>query len=585
MCGIVGVISDKNIVPVTLEGLSRLEYRGYDSAGIAVISEGALHIRKGVGKLAKVESENQLSELKGNIAIGHVRWATHGGVTKANAHPHTDCAGRIAVVHNGIIDNYQELKASLPSHQFKSQTDTEVIAHLIEEYLSNGGSITLAVRSAISSLKGSYALLVVDLNEPDVIIAARKNSPLIVGIGDGSNFIASDALCFKGHTDKVIYVDDGEIVVMTKNSVEFYDDKCNLVKHNLVTLTTDNGNGHKHYMLQEILEQPEAIRKAIQQDKSLVMDIALDILRARQVIFSGSGTSRYAALVGRYIFSKLANKFCDVIWASEFQYFTDPIDKGTLVIAISQSGETADVLRGVKQAKEHGAKVFSVVNTYGSSLSRMSDNALFLKCGAEISVAATKSFIAELSVFYLIAYAMINRIDKAIESLVPLSFQIETNLENLCRQSEYIARTLKNKTVFYYIGRGINFSIAGEGALKHKEVAYVFAEGMSAGELKHGTLALIEDGTPIIAICPADYTYEETIANLNEAKARGAFIVGISDKQNQVFDEWVQIPTTEEIFYPLVSVIPLQLIAYYSAVIRGHDVDRPRNLAKSVTVL
>jgi len=337
-------------------------------------------------------------------------------------------------------------------------------------------------------------------------------------------------------------------------------------------------------MLKEIFEQPQSIRQALMQDDKLVMDMAIDMLRARQIVLTGCGTSRNAALVGRYVFSKLTGIFSEVVIGSEFQYFSDSIDKNTVVIAISQSGETADVIQGVKKAKEVGAKIFSLVNTRGSTLARMSDKTLYLHCGPEIAVAATKSFISQLTIFYLLAFAMINRTKEGKEKMLPISHLIEENLAHNNAGLAQLASTFKDQKNFYYLGRGINYSIAGEGALKLKEIAYVHAEGMPAGELKHGTLALVESGTPVVAICPDDYTYGETVSNALETKARGACVIGVSDKAHSAFDHWVHIPKVEEIFYPLVSVIPLQLFAYHSALVRGFSPDQPRNLAKSVTV-
>jgi len=338
------------------------------------------------------------------------------------------------------------------------------------------------------------------------------------------------------------------------------------------------------FMLKEILEQPQTVRCALMQDKNLIMNIAMDILRARQVVLTACGTSRYAALIGRYIFSKLAGKFSDVIMASEFAYFSDSIDKNTLVIAVFQSGETADVIQGVKKAKENGATIISLVNVIGSSLARMSDRVLYLNCGPEIGVAATKSFVAQLTLFYLLAFAMANRLEEGIEKIGVISTLIEENLRDNGKRLDRLVQQLKEKNDFYYIARGINFAIAGEGALKLKEISYIHAEGMPAGELKHGTLALIEKGTPVVAICPRDYTFDETLSNVAETKARGAFVIGVSDQPEQLFDEWIGIPPVEEIFYPLVSIVPLQLLAYHLAVARGLDPDKPRNLAKSVTV-
>jgi glucosamine--fructose-6-phosphate aminotransferase (isomerizing) len=493
------------------------------------------------------------------------------------------------VAHNGIIENHQELRSYLsPRHKFTSDTDTEVIPHLIEEYLEDGMPLETAVLQVTKKLRGSYALLAVSAKEPNKIVATRKDSPLVIGLGNSGNFAASDTLPFLEETNRVIFIEDGETVVLTKDKVSLLDSQGREVIREPAEVDWKWDGATKqdcpYFMLKEILEEPQAVRSALMQDKNQIMEMAMDVLRARQIVFTACGTSRYAALIGRYAFSRIAGKFSDVIMASEFEYFSDSIDKNTLVIAISQSGETADVIQGVKSAKAKGATIFSVVNVVGSSLARMSDRVLYLNCGPEIGVAATKTFLSQLVVFYLLAFAMVNRFDEGIEKLERVCHLIKRNLSHNGTRVSKIAKKLGKKKDFYYIARGINFAIAGEGALKLKEIAYVHAEGMPAGELKHGTLALVEKDTPVVAICPCDYTFDETLSNIAETKARGAFVTGISDRREQSFDEWIEIPKVEEIFYPLVSIVPLQLLAYYFAVARGLDPDKPRNLAKSVTV-
>lgn len=589
MCGIIGFIGDREAAPLILNGLRKLEYRGYDSAGMATSVDSHLCIKKGVGQLSEVEQRHQLAELPGRVGIGHVRWATHGKVTVENAHPHFDCHQGIAVVHNGIIENYQELRSHLSlRHKFTSDTDTEVIPHLIEEYMEDGTPLERAVFQMSKRLKGSYAILVISATDPQKIVGTRKDSPLVIGVGRGSNFIASDTLPFLEETNRVIFIEDGETVTLTGNGVSIIDSEGRQVKREpqRVDWKCDAASkqGYDFFMLKEIFEQPQAMRRSLMQERNLIMDMAMDILRARQIVLTACGTSRYAALIGRYAFSKLAGKFSDVIMASELQYFSDSVDRNTLIIAVSQSGETADVIQGVKKAKENGATVFSLVNVVGSTLARISDRVLYLNCGPEIAVAATKSFVNQLTLFYLLAFAMVNKLDEGAEKLEAISNLIEANLYHNETEIPKIVEKLKSKNDFYYIARGINFAMAGEGALKLKEIAYVHAEGMPAGELKHGTLALIENGTPVVVICPNDYTFSESLANATETKARGAFVIGVSDKEDKVFDEWVKIPTVEEIFYPLVTVVPLQLFAYHSAIARGLEPDKPRNLAKSVTV-
>ena len=589
MCGIVGFAGDREAAPILLGALGKLEYRGYDSAGIATSVNSHLCVRKDAGQLAEVEQTHHLSALPGKVGIGHVRWATHGEVNQENAHPHLDCKQNVAVVHNGIIDNYQQLRTRLGSkHKFLSDTDSEVVPHLIEEYMHNGASLEAAVFQATKELTGSYALIAVSAAEPQKIVAARKDSPLVIGVGTRGNFVASDTLSFLEETDQAIFVEDGETVILTGERVSILDSDGREVKREPRQVDWKRGEatkqGYDCFMLKEIMEQPQAIRCALMQDKNLIIEMAMDILRARQVVLTACGTSRYAALIGRYVFSRLAGKFGDVVMASEFQYFSDSVDKNTLVIAVSQSGETADVIQGVKKAKENGATVFSLVNVAGSTLARMSDKVVYLNCGPEIGVAATKSFTSQLAVFYLLGFAMVNKFDEGAQKITAIAHLIESNFQHNGERLTTLAQRLKAKNDFYYIARGINFATAGEGALKLKEIAYVHAEGMPAGELKHGTLALIERGTPVVAICPSDYTFHETLANVAETKARGAFAIGVCDRQEPIFDEWIKIPQVEEIFYPLVCILPLQLLAYHMARARGLDPDKPRNLAKSVTV-
>jgi len=588
MCGIIGCVGDGAAAPFLVKALRNLEYRGYDSAGIATISDGKVCAEKDVGKLDQVCGKHDLHGLPGNIGIGHVRWATHGDVTQANAHPHFDCKKQIAVVHNGIVENYQELRTRLESkHRFVSQTDTEVIPHLIEEYMDGGASLEEAVLKASRQLKGCYAFAAISVKEPDRVVATRRESPLVVGANAHQAFIASDALAFLEETNRVVFLEDGETVILGK-TITFLDPDGHLTKKEFkeVDWKWDQATkqGFDFYMMKEIMEEPQAIRCATMQDKKLLLEMAIGILRSRQVVITACGTSRFAALVGRYLFSRLAGTFCDVIMASEFQYFSDSVDKNTLVIAVSQSGETADVIQGVKRARENGATIYSLVNTVGSTLARMSEKVIYLNCGPEIGVVATMTFMSELALFYLLAFTMANKLDEGLQQLLDICPKIDDCLSRNSKKLQRLAQTTRDKHDFYYIARGINFAIAAEGALKMKEISYVHAEGMPAGELKHGTLALVEKDTPVIVICPQDYTYEETVANAHETKARGAYVVGVSEEMNPIFDEWIEIPQVDEVFQPLVTVVPLQLLAYYSALARGRDPDKPRNLAKSVTV-
>ena len=590
MCGIIGYCGQKPAVPVVLEALKCLEYRGYDSAGVASLYDGKLLIRKDAGKVDEVIQRHALAGLPGNVAIGHTRWATHGGVTQLNAHPHSDCTGSVAVVHNGIIENNEQLRQELTKsgHRFSSETDSEVIPHLLEDELKNGHSLQQAVLSIAPKLEGSYAFLAVALDDPGKVIGTRKNNPLIVGIDAHDCYISSDALAFSQYTNQVMGLEDNEVVALTQEGIEFFDAQGNRVVKQARKLdhswAESKKGAYQHFMLKEIMEQAEVLTRIVDQDGKKFTEIALDILRARQVIITACGTSRYAALVGRYLFSKVGKKFCDVVMASEFGYFADSVDKNTVVIAVSQSGETADVVEGVKAAREVGARVISIVNRPNSILTDLSHQVIYLNCGSEIAVAATKSFLAQLAIFYLLSFSMVNSFDEAVARLTDLSAEITRVLDWNKSELIKLSQKLKDKNDFYYIARGINFAIASEGALKLKEISYIHAEGMPAGELKHGTLALIEPGTPVVVICPADYTFSETLSNAIESKSRGAYIIGVSDRESDIYDSWIRIPQVDELLYPVVATVPLQLLAYYSAVNRGCDPDRPRNLAKSVTV-
>jgi len=590
MCGIIGYSGKKPAIPIVLEALKLLEYRGYDSAGVASLYNGKLLIRKDAGKIDEVIQKHKLADLPGTVAIGHTRWATHGAVNQINAHPHSDCGGRVAVVHNGIIENNQQLRQELTriGHKFTTETDTEIIPHLLEDELKNGCSLEQAVLNIAPKIEGSYAFVVISLDDPGKVVGTRKNNPLIVGVDGHDYFISSDALAFSQYTNQVISLEDNEVVMLTQEGIEFFDERGNkLVKQARKldhTWAESHKGGYQHFMLKEIMEQAQVLDQIIRQDEKRFTNIALDILRAQQVIITACGTSRYAALVGRYLFSRVGKKFCDVVMASEFGYFVDSVDKNTVVIAVSQSGETADVIEGVKAARDAGAQVISIVNRPNSILTELSHHVIYLNCGAEIGVAATKTFLSELVIFYLLSFSMVNSFGEAAAKLTDLSSEIIRVLDWNKSELIKLSQKLKDKNDFYYIARGINFAIASEGALKLKEISYIHAEGMPAGELKHGTLALIEPGTPVVVICPADYTFLETLSNAMETKSRGAYIIGVSDKESDIYDSWIKIPKVDELLYPMVAVVPLQLLAYYLAINRGCNPDKPRNLAKSVTV-
>lgn len=589
MCGIIGYTGKERAAPIVLEGLRKLEYRGYDSAGVASALNGTLNLKKAAGKIDDIDKTHKLGELPGHTAIAHTRWATHGGVTQENAHPHMDCTKTIAVVHNGIVDNYRELRNMLKErgHIFDSETDTEVIPHLIEEYLKEGDTLEGATRLASQKLKGSYAFIAISVHTPGKILAIRKGNPLVIGIGNGGSFATSDILALQD-CESVVFPDDGELAVLGSERVDFLNAEGEQIQKKTSVLDMNNCEYSKgmyeHFMLKEIMEEPQAIRTATIQDEQVFTRLAMDILRARQVVITACGTSRYAALVGRYLFSDVAKKFCDVVMASEFEYFSQSIDRNTVVIAVSQSGETADVIEGVKRAKANGAQIISIVNRYGSILSRMSDDVIYLGCGPEVAVAATKSMVGQLAIFYLLAYAMRNEFNPAVHNLKDLADGLEQTLNSNGKGIKELAVLFKDASDFYYIARGMNSPIASEAALKLKEISYIHAEGLPAGELKHGTLALIEEGTPVVVLCPNDNTFHDTLSNGIEAKARGAYIIGVSDKKDEVFDFWIKIPHVDDILYPLISIAPLHLLAYYLALERGKDPDKPRNLAKSVTV-
>lgn len=590
MCGIIGYVGMRPAGEIAFKGLQRLEYRGYDSAGVACLHEGKIEVRKDVGKVGEINEKHHLSEMKGSIAIGHSRWASHGGVTRENSHPHSSCDSSIAVVHNGIIENYSELREELKGkgHSFTSQTDTEVIPHLIEEEAKTSKYFEEAVRRASKKLAGSFAILAISSKEPEKIIAVRKESPLVIGLGEGEVFTASDAMPFLEFTNKALFMEDDEMAIVTKGKVELYDlDGRKVVRtHTAIEWSAESVDkqGFEHYMLKEILEQPRTIKNALVQDKNVLEEIAREIMISKDVKIVACGTSRHAGLIGRSLFSKLSRKSCEVYIASEFAYFASSCSKETLIIAISQSGETADVLTGLKKAKTEGARIISLVNVVGSSIARMSDKVLYLNAGPEIAVASTKAFTSQLTLLYLIAFAMAGRLEEGIRELKEVSKKASECIELNQGKAMEIARQFKQKEHIYYLARGVNFPVALEGALKLKEVSYIHAEGMPAGELKHGTLALVERDTPVIVINPIDYTFNDTISNALETKARGAKIIGVSNEPNQIYDELFKLPETNELFYPLLSILPLQLLAYYSAKERGCNVDFCRNLAKSVTI-
>ncbi|VFJ12981.1 glutamine--fructose-6-phosphate transaminase (isomerizing) [Candidatus Nitrosocosmicus franklandus] len=590
MCSIIGYSGQLTLAaPLLVESLKKMEYRGYDSVGIATLNKGNILVSKGVGKVAEVDQQMQLNKLPGEIGIGHTRWATHGGVTDTNAHPHYSCSANIAVVHNGIIENYQELKSELEKegHIFKSQTDSEVIAHLLErDYEQSNSSIVDAMTNTCKKIRGSFAFVAVFNN--GVIAGARFDEPLIIGISSDALFLSSDVLGFLKYTDKAIFLDNGDIVIIEDKKYTIFDASRKNVNRPVTQVAWELGSADKgkfaHYTIKEIHEQSSTMLKPLEPSNDFET-FCKYINNASNVYITGSGTSYNCGLLGKLLLSKFARKRTEVYMSSEFQYFSDTVEPDSVVIAISQSGETADVLHSVKQAKENGAKILSIVNIPTSSLARMSDCFVTLNCGPEIGVAATKSFLNQLMILYKIVYiisgqnirfdsAELVKLQKSVQSVLDLDFKIRNIIGSLDHNVKDI----------YILGRSIHYPIALEGSLKIKELAYVHAEGIAAGELKHGPLALIDKESVVIVLNPNDETYRDVLSSTNEIKSRGAFIIGISDLKNDLYDVFIELPKLERYLYPIVEIIPLQMMSYYLAVQKQLDPDYPRNLAKSVTV-
>ena len=619
MCGIVGYVGDKQVVGVILDGLRKLEYRGYDSAGIAVVDEDCqLAIRRAEGKLRNLEEVIRLKPLDGNYGIGHTRWATHGRPTEENAHPHRDASGNIVVVHNGVIDNFLPLKRRLQEqgHKFVTETDTEVIAHLIGKYYDEGaGSLEAATQRAITELRGIFALAIVSALEPEKIVAVRQGPPIVIGLGQNEYFIASDIPPILYHTRDVFFLGDGEMCVVTRNGVEVTDFEGNSVTPSVQRITWDpimaEKGGFKHYMLKEIYEQPRAVRDTVlgrvsQQTGRVYLD-EMDISEAEFRSFTSikaiaCGTSLHAAMAGKYMLEELARLPVEIDYASEFRYRDPILNDKTLVVAISQSGETADTLAAVREAKEKGAKILSICNVQGSMLVRESHGTILTHAGPEIGVASTKAFTAQMTVFYLLALYLgqLRGLLQEAESLAHVRAlnSLPVKLESLLgcdEQIEKLAREFHRAQDFLYLGRGINFPIALEGALKLKEISYIHAEGYPAGEMKHGPNALIDEDLPVVVIATRDddneasrLRFEKTLSNMVEVKARDGKVIALvtegDTEARQVADQVIEIPTASDLISPTLAIVPLQLLAYHIGVRRGCDVDQPRNLAKSVTV-
>ena len=586
MCGIIGCVSDEPVAEVLLDGIRRVEYRGYDSAGMVTISGGRVNVRKGAGRIVEIEQKHRLSGLKGAIGMAHTRWATHGGVTDRNAHPHTSCHESVSVVHNGIIENYVPLKLALSrkGHKFKSETDTEVIAHLVEQEYSRTRDPLKATAAAVKRLKGQYAIGLLFQDRPDRIIGVRKDAPLILGVGDGRMFIASDVLAFIEHTDRTVFLDNRETVELTKDGYRIFGPDGVEVKRRPTQVAWELSDVSKtdfaHYTLKEIHEQPNTVVSAAVQDPARLAAFASSIKKAKSLFITASGTSYHAGLLLKSRLNREAGIRCEAIVSGELRAHTGFLKKGTVVVVFSQSGETADVLEAVKEARERGAKILSIVNAAGSTLARESDVVLLLNCGPEVGVAATKSFTAQVVVANLVADAVLG---ERANGMLELSQAVKKVL-GVEAEVKRLALKYAQRPDFYFVARGYQSPVALEGALKLKELSYIHAEGMAASELKHGTLALIEKGTPVVVVNPSGEGHAESLSSAEELKARGAHVIGVSDQPDAVYAHTIVVPKVQPKFMPIVEVVPLQLLAYYSAVARKNDPDYPRNLAKSVTV-
>ncbi|HEU4434335.1 MAG TPA: glutamine--fructose-6-phosphate transaminase (isomerizing) [Pyrinomonadaceae bacterium] len=619
MCGIVGYVGNKQVVPLIIDGLRKLEYRGYDSAGIAVVNENHdLEIRRAEGKLRNLEEAIRLSPLDGTYGIGHTRWATHGRPTEENAHPHRDCTGRVVVVHNGIIENYLQLKEKLrhTDHRFVTETDTEIIAHLIEEHLRHNMSFEEAVRTSAGELRGIFALSIINADEPDTIIAVRQGPPVVIGLGDREFFVASDIPPILHHTRDVFFLGDGELAVINKDAVRVMDFEGNTVQPSIQRITWDpimaEKGGFKHFMLKEIYEQPRAVRDTVQGRVSLdtgrvfldeMANITeADFKRFTSIKIAACGTSWHAGLAGKYMIEQLARVPVDVDYASEFRYRDPVMDEKTLLLVISQSGETADTIAALREAKELGARVLAICNVQGSMIVREADGTILTHAGPEIGVASTKAFTSQMIALYLLGLYLGQvrgtlKDDEARFHAQELA-ELPVKLEHLLNDSDGIEELSKEffrSTDFLYLGRGINFPVALEGALKLKEISYIHAEGYPAGEMKHGPNALIDERLPVLFINTredgnraSELRYEKTHSNIVEVKAREGIVISVLTEgdtmSSVVSDHVIEIPASSDLLSPILSIIPLQLLAYHIAVRRGCDVDQPRNLAKSVTV-
>ncbi|WP_290661140.1 glutamine--fructose-6-phosphate transaminase (isomerizing) [Ignavibacterium sp.] len=609
MCGIVGYIGKRNCVPILIEGLKRLEYRGYDSAGIGILNGKDSIIIKNKGKVSLLQEKVEKLNLNSSVGIGHTRWATHGIPNEVNAHPHTNSDGSLFLIHNGIIENYQTLKKGLINlgYKFRSETDSEVLPHLIDSFLKKGNDLLKSVQLSLQEVEGTYGLAIIYTKEPDKIIAARKGSPLVVGLGQSENFVASDVSAVIAHTKQIVYLEDGEVAVITKddfNAKTIYDDEIRKEVHEItMSLEEIDKGGFPHFMLKEIMEQPESLRNSMRgrillEDGNAKLgglaDVEERLVNSNRFLISACGTSWHAGLVGEYMLEQFTRIPTEVEYASEFRYRNPIVSRNDTVFFISQSGETADTLAALREAKMRGALALGICNAVGSSIARESDAGVYTHAGPEIGVASTKAFTSQLVVLALITLLIgrrkfLSREEgrKIAEELSIIPDKVEKILK-LNPEIEQIAEKFKDAKNFLYLGRGYNFPVALEGALKLKEISYIHAEGYPAAEMKHGPIALIDENMPVVFIAPKDSTYEKIKSNIQEVKARGGKIIAIAsendDEIDHIVDYNVKIPDTIEMLRPILSVIPLQLLAYHIAVKKGLNVDQPRNLAKSVTV-
>jgi len=607
MCGIIGYIGTRGATPLLLEGLKRMEYRGYDSAGVAVMNGSGVETRKAAGKISRLEAALNASPVDGDMGIGHTRWATHGAPNECNAHPHIDCKGNIAVVHNGIIENSGTLKKELIAHghTFVSETDTEVIAHLIEEAFD--GNLEDAVIEALWQIEGTYGIAVVSSKDKNKIVAARKGSPLLIGLGDGEYYVASDVSAILAQTREVVYLDDGDVAVLTRDGYTILDQRAQQLERRVSKIDWDldqiERGGFDHFMLKEIFEQPATVENCMRgrllrdQGTSKLGGLNMtdeELLRFDNILITACGTSWHSALIGEHMLESLARIPVEVEYASELRYRNPIVTDKTLCIVISQSGETADTLAAMREAKARGARTYGIVNVVGSTIARESDGGIYVHAGPEIGVASTKAFTSQVIALLLFTLKLarlrnLSMVDgrEIIEEMLKLPSKIQSILDR-AREIETIAEEFKNAQNFLYLGRGYSFPTALEGALKLKEISYIHAEGYPAAEMKHGPIALIDEKMPVVFITPHDSVFDKVVSNVQEVKARGGRVIAITTRDEEVLagklDYEFRIPETKDMLTPVLASVPLQLLAYYIAVKRGANVDQPRNLAKSVTV-